>query len=313
MALDIRGRTASGVAWGRAQGDRVLQTVPAARRLVSDLLRVEVVDRSMALAAQALLALVPLLVVAAAFLPDAVIQAAYERLQAVTGIRAVQTSKLTQSVPTAVDTEQVRAQVGFIGVAITLLSATSYARATQRAYEKVWDVRHFGGLASWKRSMVWLLGWLVGLQGITLVGRLVGGGSGADSDPALEIAGFVLRAVLMVLLWWWSLRYLLAGRARWGPLLPAAALTGVAVVVYAAGSTIVMPTYAASSAEEFGAFGLVLSLATWLVGLSGVQIVAAVVGRVLAEDPWLVDHTRRTIAFARGTAARLRRQPDRQP
>lgn len=89
----------------------------------------------------------------------------------------------------------------------------------------------------------------------------------------------------------------------------AAAVTGVAVVAYAAGSTLVMPAYAASSAEEFGAFGLVLTLATWLVGLSGVQIVAAVIGRVLAEDRALGLLTRRTMATLRDEAAKLRRQP----
>jgi membrane protein len=303
-ARDVRRRAASGVAWGRAQGDRVMQGVPAARRLVSELLRVEVVDRSMALAAQALLALVPLLVVAAAFLPEAAIEAAYERLQAVTGIQSVQTSQLAESVTTGVDVGQVRAQVGLIGLAITVFSATSYARATQRAYEKVWALHHRGGWAGRKRAFVWLLGWLVGLQTIAAVDRLVGGGSRAP----VELAGFVLRAGLMALLWWWSLHYLLSNRLRWSSLVPAAALTGVAVVAYAAGSTLVMPTFARSSAEEFGAFGLVLTLATWLVGLSGVQVVSAVIGRVVAEDRAVGVLTRRTIAALRDEAARLRRR-----
>jgi membrane protein len=303
MARDMRGRAASGVAWGRAQGDRVLEGVPAARRLVTDLLRVEVIDRSMALAAQALLALVPLLVVAAAFLPDAVIQAGYERLQAVTGLRAVQTSHLAQSMSTGVDAANVRTQVGLVGVLITVLSATSYSRATQRAYEKVWAVRHFGGLASWKRSLVWLLGWLVGLQAIAVIDRLFAGGS-----PAQQVADFTLRCVLVSLLWWWSLRYLLSDRVRWVALVPAAAVTGVAAVAFAAASTVVMPAYAASSAEEFGGFGLVLTLATWLVGLSGIQVVAAVVGRVIAEDPWLAALTRRTVGFVRAEAAKVRQR-----
>jgi membrane protein len=303
-ASDIRRRVAAGVAWGRTQSDRVMQGVPAVRRLVSELLRVEVVDRSMALAAQALLALIPLLVVAAAFLPDAAIEAAYERLQAVTGIQSVQTSQVAESVTTGVDTGQVRAQVGLIGLAITIFSATSYSRATQRMYEKVWALHQLGGWASRRRAFVWLIGWLIGLQSIAAVDRLFSGGSRAP----LELAGFVLRAAVMALLWWWSLRYLLTNRVRWRALAPAAALTGVAVVAYAAGSTLVMPAYATSSAEEFGAFGLVLTLATWLVGLSGVQIVAAVIGRVLAEDRALGLLTGRTLASLRAEAAKLRRR-----
>ena len=302
-ASDIRGRAASGVAWGRAQGERVLQGVPAVRRLVSELLRVEVVDRSMALAAQALLALVPLLVVAAAYLPEAAIEAAYERLQAVTGIRSVQTSQLAQTMSTGVDVGRVRAQVGFVGVVITVFSATSYSRATQRAYEKVWALPNLGGWAGRRRAFVWLLGWLAGMQVVAVAGRLLAGGSGAFSD----VAGVAVRAVLMALLWWWSLHFLLTNRVRWRALVPAAALTGVAAVVYAAGSALVMPRYAASSAEEFGAFGLVLTLATWLVGFSGVQIVSAVIGRVVAEDRALGELTRHTVATLRAEAAKLRR------
>jgi membrane protein len=44
---------------------RLLATVPPVRRVLDELVRVEVVDRSMALAAQALLALIPLAVVLA--------------------------------------------------------------------------------------------------------------------------------------------------------------------------------------------------------------------------------------------------------
>ena len=61
-------------------------------------------------------------------------------------------------------------------------------------------------------------------------------------------------------------------------------VTGLTLTVYTGGSTLVMPTYVASSAKQFGTLGLVLALATWLVGYAGVMVVSAVLGRVLAED-----------------------------
>ena len=65
---------------------RVLDTVPPVRRSVDELVRIEVIDRSMAIGAQALLALVPLVLVLAAFLPHAVTGVGLERIEDVTGI-----------------------------------------------------------------------------------------------------------------------------------------------------------------------------------------------------------------------------------
>ena len=119
---------------------RVLDTVPPARRSVDDLVRIEVVDRSMAIGAQALLALVPMAIVLAAFLPQALTHAGMDRIEAVTGLGSVadeiakgaEGSGLTATP----DAEQVRTTTGFIGLLITLLSASSFGRAVQRLYEQ---------------------------------------------------------------------------------------------------------------------------------------------------------------------------------
>ncbi|MCW2823917.1 MAG: ribonuclease [Aeromicrobium sp.] len=282
MDRDGHRRVATTVAWGRAHAERVLR-LTTVRRLLSALLRLEVVDRSMALAAQALLALLPLLVVAAAFLPDTVVDAGLDRVRAVTGIGAAQTSVLGEDVTGGVDVDQARSQAGVIGVLITVFSASSFSRAMQRAYERVWDQPHEGGLLGRRRSFVWLMAWLVGLQTLALLGGVLGRGTGI----AGSVLAFTVRVLLAGLLWWWSLHFLLHQRVRWRPLLPAAAITGLAIVAYTAGSTLVMPAYATSSAGEFGALGLVLTVATWLVGFAGVLLVSAVTGRVVAEDPGL--------------------------
>lgn len=291
-----RERLAGAEAWGRRRAAAVLR-VPMARRLVSDLARVEVVDRSMALAAQALLALLPLLVVAVAFLPDALVGAALERFQSVTGVGDPQAALLEDGVSTGLDVERVRTQVGLVGVLITVFSASSFSRALLRSYERVWSLDHLGGLAGRRRSLAWLLGWLLGLELVAVVTAVLGRGS----HTWLDVVGAVVRIVLVVALWWWSLHYLLDRRVHWGALAPAAVLTGGGIVAYAAGSTLVMPRYAASSAAEFGVLGLVLTVATWLVGFAGVLVVSAVVGRVLAEDQDLRRLlSRRQAVFRRG-------------
>jgi membrane protein len=161
-----------------------------------------------------------------------------------------------------------------------LLSSSSFARAVMRAYERVWSLPTVGGIRGRRRSLLWLLGGLVGLQLLTLLSWLM-----PDASPRWLRAA--LKAAVVGLLWWWTLHLLLSERIGWRPLAFPAFFTGAALTAYTVGSAAVMPRYAASSAEQFGTFGPVLAVATWLVGMAGVTIVAAVVGRVVVEDPWL--------------------------
>ena len=255
-------------------GRRVVGTVPVVRSIIAGLVRIELIDRSMAIAAQAMLALVPMLVVLAAFLPPEVTDLALDRFRDMTGI-GEPGKTLVQS---TVDPDQVRAQVGFIGLLITLLSATSFARAVQRMYERVWDQRHIGGMEGIRRSSLWLVGWLITLQTLTALGFVL------TKLTDLGVVRFVLQGAATSLIWWWTARVLLFGRVPWRTLLLGAVLTGYGVVAYSWGSALVMPAYVASSAAAFGTLGLILAITTWLVGFAGLLVVAGVVGRAVVED-----------------------------
>ena len=102
------------------------------------------------------------------------------------------------------------------------------------------------------------------------------------------------------------MRVLLFSRVPWRALAFPAAVTGTALTIYTGGSSIVMPTYVAQSARQFGTLGLVLAVATWLVGFAGVMVVTATVGRVVAEDQMIRK-------FATRWVRRLRRAPATSP
>jgi membrane protein len=261
-------RTARSVARG------VVETVPLVGRILQDLVRIEVIDRSMAIAAQAMLALVPMLVVLVAFLPESASEVALQRFHSVTGVG----DRGDDLVAATVDADQVRAQTGAIGLLITVFSATSFARAVQRAYERVWERPHVGGLPGLQRCLLWLVGWLITLQVVRTIGSLVG------RDESVGLLRVLLQGVGASLVWWATMRLLLFGRVAWSSLAPAAALTGFGGVVYSWGSGLVMPAYVTASVAQFGTLGLVLAVTTWLVGFAALLVVAAVVGRALAED-----------------------------
>ena len=294
--------------WARRLVDiayRILDTVPPVRRTLDEVLRVELIDRSMVIAAQALFALVPLIVVLVALMPEWMTEAAVDRFEDVTGLAAARKSLFGQAGAVTPSGDAVASSAGLAGVVITIVSASSFARAVMRAYERVWDLPYLTGVRGRLRRLWWLLGWLAGLS---LLALPAAGAQHFDS-PLLVPVKLTIQAALAALVWWWSIYVLLSGRVPWRRLWLAALLTGVAIVIYSTGSTLVMPTYAESSVHQFGGFGLVLTVATWLIGAALVLVAAAIVGHVLVEDRWtraLVTGAARVVVRYAPTSARLR-------
>jgi membrane protein len=252
----------------------VLGTVPVVRSVITGLVRIELIDRSMAIAAQAMLALVPMLVVLTAFLPAEFTSLALDRFRELTGLGQAGEKVLEANV----NADQVRAQTGAIGLLITLFSATSFARAVQRMYEKIWEQPHIGGLVGIRRSSLWLVGWLLTLQTLAALGFVL------EQVADFGALRYAFQGVGASLMWWWTSRVLLFGRVPWRTLLVGALLTGFSLVLYSWGSALVMPAYVASSAAAFGTLGLILAVTTWLVGFAGLLVVASVVGRAVVGD-----------------------------
>jgi hypothetical protein len=115
-------------------------------------------------------------------------------------------------------------------------------------------------------------------------------------DLSAAVVTLVVQVVFSIGMWAWSIHFLLNGRIALRRLWVTAVLTGVAATLVAAGSRVVMPHYTASSAKQFGSFGLVLAVAAWLVIFAEVIVVSAVIGRVVSEDAW----TRRWLSIVLG-------------
>lgn len=264
----------------RGRVDALIAHVPLLRNLTIEIIRIEFIDRCMLIAAQALLAMVPMLVVLAAFLPH-LTGNALEQVSQVTGVG----DEAVRQVSGEVNLDQVRSETGAVGLAITIVSATSFGRAMQRMFERVWNQEHFGGLRGARRCLAWVVAWLGCLGVVNTVVNLL-------TDP-----GDPLRLLLQMLgasaIWWGSSWVLLFGRARGWLLLPGALLTGVVQVLYSRGSSWLMPAYVESNAEQFGMLGVILSLSTWLIGFGGIVVGGALLGRLLVEDPVIARNVRR--------------------
>jgi uncharacterized BrkB/YihY/UPF0761 family membrane protein len=264
----------SRLARARALAGEVMHSVPVVGRFLSELVRVELVDRSVVVAAQSLFALVPLILVASAFAPSPVRDGLLDQ---VAGLMAIGSSDL-DPVRQTLTAEQVRAQTGLVGIVVVLISASSFARSLQRLFERVWERPHVGGIPALRRSLGWMVACVVYLQLLALVLSVL---TGFPGSSMLRLAGQVLAGTL---LWWWTVRVLLQGREAWSRLWPGALLTAVGLAALTRGSQVLMPPYVRTNVEQFGALGLVFAASTWLLVFGGILVVASVLGRVVVQD-----------------------------
>lgn len=282
----------------RDQALDLVERIPILGRLVSEFVRIEFIDRCMLIAAQGLLALIPTFVVLVAFFPH-LTDVGLDQFSDATGLG----SRGDDQIGGEVAIDQVRAQTGLVGIAITLFSATSFARAIQRMYERIWEQRHIGGMSGARRCFLWLIGWLVSIQAVSGVVRLLSGPEGIVPG-ALR---FALQVVLVGGLWLITSRLLLFGRISWWRLSVGAAITGVLLVLYNRGSGLVMPRYVDANAEQFGTLGVILAVSTWMIGFGAILVGSALVGRVVSEDPTVVRVVSSAEAAVRDARAARRR------
>ena len=293
----------------RDQAKDLVDRIPIFGRLLNEFVRIEFIDRCMLIAAQGLLALIPMLVVVASFFPDTT-SAALDQFSAATGLGG----SGENGVEGELDISQIRAQTGLIGLAITIFSATSFARAIQRMYERIWELRHVGGVSGARRCFLWLIGWLVTLQLVAGLRKLLWGGLDGLTVDAVRLGA---QMVVMSAVWLVTSRLLLFGRVPWRKLALGALITGVVEVLYSHASGWVMPHYVASNANQFGTLGIILAIATWLIGFGAILVGSALIGRVVSEDPTvhLVVRTARDLllnGWAR-VRVRARRQQADEP
>ncbi len=247
------------------------RAVALARASLDRLVEMQFVDRSVALGSLAFTALVPLLVIASAFLPgtEDLPSELIERFD-LKGANA----QLVREVFAQPDA--VRQSVSWLGLLLLIVAALSFTRALQRVYEHAWrlEVR---GLAGTRAGLIWIGGVVVWSSLFASV-----------RDWLLDLTGPVGSLTILLAgnaaLWLWSPWILLAARVDWRALVPSALLTSVAMTAISIGSVIYMPEAIGRAATHYGSIGIAISLVSWLVGIGFALTVCAGVGAVLGGE-----------------------------
>lgn len=286
-----------GVSRWLAQADRVVEW---ARPLIERLIDARIVQSSLVLAAQAFLALFPLLILVYAIIPPGASSGLVEVMRSRVGVSGDSADAMSRLL---LDRDGLQQSLSAGSALLVLGSATAFTRALQRVYEGVWELPKLGLRGAWR--------WVAWLTAIGIYFGLVG--FIAHVAGARELSGS-FSVVMAFVLWWWTPFLLLGGRVTWRALLPAAALTTVAQTLTFLVSYVVMPRVIRSNERDYGPIGVLFALESWLVVVAAVLVTAAALGAVMGQSQgrfgrWVrgsddPDAWRRTPRWAIRAAAR---------
>jgi membrane protein len=89
-----------------------------------------------------------------------------------------------------------------------------------------------------------------------------------------------VRFVIATLFFWWTMHFLLAGRAPWRVLLRPAIVTALLWIGLAIFSSLYFSSVLVSDSHEYGTIGVVFTLLTWFILVGGVFVLGAACGAV---------------------------------
>jgi membrane protein len=239
-------------------------------RTTAALVRVQIFDRAMTLAAQIFTSVFPLLILVATLVGGTTARRVADWAGLPTSSRALLGDAMSNSGLAA---------FGVVGSLVVLLSSTGLARALTRAYTAVWAVRHVpaGPRASWR----WLATVLV-LAAYAVGTRLLDGLTKGLPRPHLWLAVLLLLADcgLAVLL----PRLLLGGAISPRALAAGGVIFGLAMLVIRPVGSVYLPRALQSSADRYGTIGVAFTYIGWLYVLAFCLLMTAILGQVVAQD-----------------------------
>ena len=242
-----------------------------ALRVARDLRDIELFDRAMTLAAQVFTSILPILIVGGSLrgrLNNREVDSAFVENLSLDERTA---DLLQQSLPNEVD---VVTATGIIGALLLIIAATSFARALERCFRRIWRTPKVGIRFAWR----WVVAIVAVVIGIALV---VATRNIVDDTGAMPVLEFIAEAAIWCVLWWIASWTVINRSVGLRALLPGSVLAGIGFAGASLVGRVFLPQILASSADQFGVLGLAFSYIGWLFVLMSVLLIAATVGRII--------------------------------
>jgi membrane protein len=174
-----------------------------------------------------------------------------------------------------------------LSMAGSLALSTGIAAVQQRAFERIWTLPRIANVRSYIRQLSWAVAlgcYSLIVLGVSRVGR--------ELTEAIGWAGLLIVAVAQgigtFVFYWWSQRWLLAGRVTWRALLPGSLAVGVLTTIIFRLTRVFLPGQIAWPVRAYGLIGGVFVLSAWLMVLSVVIFGGVLFGALLVERRALV-------------------------
>ncbi|MGN5238229.1 hypothetical protein [Rhodococcus sp. SJ-3] len=243
-----------------------LNTHPVGRaleRILVGLGRIELVDRSMTLAAQLFTSVLPVIMAASLLVDTSAIR---ETLLAPFG---VDPSALLQD---GFEVTSEAAAFGAVGLLMVLISGTSFARALGRVYGRIWDTPVLRLSHAWRWCAVLLL---------VATSALV---TGLIHQLGAPILALVAQWCMWVCVWTACPTLLTAGLVPTRVLGATGILTATLLTAVSIGGRITLPHVTASSEAHFGTLGIVFTIVGYLFVVAVALVASPVIVQALIGD-----------------------------
>lgn len=242
-------------------------------RVLNRFQRIVGFDRAIALASSALTALIPLAIIAGAFLSRGEAAGVADRIIARYGLTGGGAQAVKDVLSPAGGTST---DVSILGLFLLVVAVLSFARGVQRLFEQTWELKPLS-VRNTLNDLIWI-GGLVCYIGLSwFIHGLIGGGH------AQVLANLVVIPLTALFLGW-SGRILSAKRIEWRLLLPFAILGGALAALCEIAAGVYLPHLFSSYASRFGVIGAVLAMISALFTLMVVLVAAAAIGREVSVE-----------------------------
>ncbi len=237
-------------------------------------------DRSIILSAQVFTALIPLFIIVASVAPagqeDVIGEGIIKRF-ALTGASADAVEQLFKAPAGATSS------VTLFSALLLIYSGVAFTRRLQRMYRAAWG-REQAGI----RSALFAT---LGLGALVLEFVVAYGIREFTTLFPFEWLWAIPISLVTGLVLWTSIPYLLLERQlHWRRLLVAGAAAAVGMTIFAIGTPIYMPDVMTRATNEFGLFGVTITLIGWLLAASFILVATTAIGAEFdsSDAPWLV-------------------------
>ena len=242
-------------------------------RVLSRFQKVAGFDRSIALSASALTAVIPLAIVASAVASRLGGRGTADRIidrweLTGGGAEAVKALFAPAAGPST--------SLGIVGFFFVLIAVLSFTRAFQRLFEQTWELSPL----SVRNTLNGLL-WSGGLAVYIALGGII---RVALGDSTLDLAAALLAMPLSAVFLVWSGWMLSAKRIGPSDLVPFAVIAAVCFAVYSVGANVYLPHMFSTYATRYGVIGAVFALISALFCVMVIVVGSAAAGREVRDE-----------------------------